>query len=208
MNANPKTRLSLIEKIKDPQDAEAWNEFTAIYYPLVFEICRRKGLQHADATDITQEVLSRVADAIDHYRHDRPNATFRGWLYCITRNLTVDFFKRRAKDPLALAAVPEDLALLKHPSASECQPFELEFKRRLFAVVARSVQGQVALKTWTVFWMTEVEGQDVESTAQQLQLTKGAVYVARSRVIAKLRAEVQRRLAETSQFLINSNPQE
>ena len=65
MNSSPKTRYTLLEKIKDPQDAEAWYEFTSIYQPLIFKICRKKGMQHADATDVTQEVLTRVASAIE-----------------------------------------------------------------------------------------------------------------------------------------------
>ena len=203
MESTPKTRLTLINKIKDSADAEAWTEFTAIYYPLVFEICRRKGLQHADATDITQEVLSRVADAIATYRHDQSGSTFRGWLYCITRNLTVDFFRRRAKDPLAAATDLPDWNQIKEPSVQESKEFQLEFRKRMFSVVAQSVQSQVAAKTWSAFWKTEVEGGDIESTAKALGMTRGAAYVARSRVVAKLRKEVQSRMTETSQFFIN-----
>ena len=203
MDSTPKTRLTLIDKIKDSADAEAWTEFTAIYYPLVFEICRRKGLQHADATDITQEVLSQVANAIGSYRHDQPGATFRGWLYCITRNLTVDFFRRRGKDPLATATALLDWDQIKEPSVQESREFQLEFRKQMFSVVAKSVQSQVAAKTWAVFWKTEVEGSDIESTAKALGMTHGAVYVARSRVIAKLRKEVQLRMTETSQFFIS-----
>lgn len=197
MDSTPKTRLTLIDKIKDPQDAKAWSEFTAIYYPLVFEICRRKGLQHADSTDVTQEVLSRVADSIESYQHDRPGSTFRGWLYCITRNLTVDYFRQRAKDPLAVAVVTPDWNQIKEPSAEESQEFQLEFKRQMFSVVAKSVQSQVAARTWSVFWKTEVEGIGIDDAAAELEMTRGAVYVARSRVIAKLRSEVQKKLDET-----------
>lgn len=204
MDSTPKTRITLIEKIKDSADAEAWTEFTAIYFPLVFGICRRKGLQHADATDITQEVLCQVANAIGSYRHDQSGATFRGWLYCITRNLTVDFFRRRIKDPLALATAVNDWNQIREPSIEESREFQLEFRKRVFSVVARSVQSQVAANTWAVFWKTEVEGRDIKSTAKALGMTHGAVYVARSRVIAKLRKEVQQRMMETSQFLINS----
>ena len=203
MDYSPNTRLTLIEKIKDPRDADAWHEFTAIYFPLVFEICRRKGLQHADATDITQEVLSRVASAIESYKHDRTGSTFRGWLYCITRNLTVDFFRRRARDPLATAASPSDLNQIKEPSLEESDAFHMEYRKQMFSVVAKSVQSQVAPKTWAVFWKTEIERTDVDATAKELDMTRGAIYVARSRVIAKLRSEVQKRMSETSQYILN-----
>ena len=203
MDSSPKTRFSLIEKIKDPGDAEAWSEFTAIYYPLVFEICRKKGLQHADATDITQEVLSRVADAVEKYDSDRPGATFRGWLYRITRNLTVDFFRRRAKDPLANAALTSDWNEIREPSSAEDREFLFEFRKHMFAVVAKTVQANVSPKAWAVFWKTEIEGVDVQAAAEELQMSHGALYVAKSRVIAKLKEEVQKRMNEASRYSMN-----
>lgn len=204
MDVSPQTRLTLIEKIKDSADAEAWAEFAAIYNPLIFEICRRKGLQHADATDIAQDVLSQVASAIGSYRHDQSGATFRGWLYCITRNVTVDFFRRRSKDPLATASALPNWEQIRVPTAEESREFQLEFRKRMFAVVAGSVQSQVAGKTWSVFWKTEVEGNEIETAAEALGMTIGAAYVARSRVMAKLRNEVQQRMNETSQFWLKA----
>lgn len=200
MEQDPLTRFSLIEKIKDPRDAEAWSEFAEIYYPLVFGICRRKGLQHADATDIAQEVLSRVANAVGSYRHDQPGATFRGWLYRITRNLTVDFFRRKGRDPLAKAAPQHDLHEIQEPSLEESQEFHFAFRKHLFTVVAKVVQHQVHPQTWAAFWKTEIEHMDVVGASEELSMTRGAIYVARSRVIAKLRREIQKRMTETGSF--------
>ena len=76
MQDSPKTRYSLIGKLHDPQNLEAWSEFASIYQPLIFRICRQKGLQHADATDVTQDVMSRVADAIDSFDDNQKEATF------------------------------------------------------------------------------------------------------------------------------------
>lgn len=203
MDSTPNTRLTLLEKIKDPRDAQAWDEFTAIYYPLVFEICLRKGLQHADATDVAQEVLTRVSEAIGEYKHGQPGSTFRGWLYCITRNLTIDYFRRRAKDPLALASTPSDLNQIKEPSTAESAEFQVEFKRRIFAIAAKSVQTQVAPKTWAVFWQTEIEGKGIDVVAEQLGMSTGASYVCRYRVISKLRDEVQKRINHSGQSLFD-----
>lgn len=206
MNSDSPTRISLIEKIKDPHNAEAWSEFTAIYYPLIFDICRSKGLQYADATDITQEVLSRVIHAINGYHHQATGSTFRGWLYTITRNLTVDFFRRQQNDPLATANAP-GLLEIPEPSAAECREFQLAYRRQMFSVVAGKVQTQVTTKTWQMFWKTEIEQLSVADAARQFQTTAGAVYVARSRVISKLRREIQRRSHETD-HPTTANPEE
>lgn len=195
MRITPQTRVSLLQRLHQVEDAEAWMEFTDLYQPLIYDICRQKGLQHADATDISQEVLGKVASAIDRYDPNRPNATFRGWLYRMTRNLVVDFFRRRSRDPLAQAAEVHQIEFqVFNRDESE---FDLGFRRRVFALVAQCVQRQVAPKTWQAFWKTEVEGWDSEEAARELNLTRGALYVARSRVLAKLRVEVEKRLAET-----------
>ena len=201
MDSSPQTRFSLIEKIKNPRDAEAWSEFAEIYYPLVIRMCRQKGLQHADATDVAQEVLGRVAKAVKTYRHDQPGSTFRGWLYRITRNLTIDFFRKQNKDPLVKAAYREDLNTIQEPSEVESRDFHLAFRKQMFAVVAKIVAQQVQPQTWAAFWKTEVEHQDVASAAKELSMTAGAIYVARSRVIAKLRKETQKRMNETGSFV-------
>ena len=208
MDPNPPTRFSLIEKIKDPRDAEAWSEFAAIYYPLVFNICRRKGLQHADATDITQEVLSRVANAVENYKHGQPGSTFRGWLYRITRNLTIDFFRRQGRDPLAIADHHDDLQQIQEPSLEESQEFHLAFRKQMFSVVAKVVQTQVHPQTWAAFWKTEIEHLDITAASKELSMTRGAIYVARSRVIAKLRKEIQNRMSETGNFASEIVPME
>lgn len=197
MDSSPQTRFSLIEKIKNPHDAEAWSEFAEIYYPLVIRMCRQKGLQHADATDVAQEVLGRVARAVKTYRQDQPGSTFRGWLYRITRNLTIDFFRKQKRDPLAKVAHREELNTIQEPTANESRDFNLAFRKQMFSVVAAIVQQQVQPQTWLAFWKTEVEHQDVAAVANELSMTTGAVYVARSRVIARLRQETQKRMNET-----------
>jgi RNA polymerase sigma-70 factor (ECF subfamily) len=198
MNSLPATRYTLIEKIRNPQDVEAWHEFTAIYQPLIFNVCRKRGLQHADATDVTQEVLARVANAVDEFRHDRAGATFRGWLYRITRNLTADYFRRRGKDPLAKATLHTELPDDWQPTEEESGEFQLEFRKQMFSIVTTIVQSQVKPATWQAFWQTEVLGESVDLVAKELSLSTGAIYVARSRVLARLRKEVQRRLDEAN----------
>lgn len=195
MRITPQTRVSLLQRLHQLEDAEAWIEFTDLYQPLIYDICRQKGLQHADATDISQEVLGKVAAAIDQYDPDRPNATFRGWLYRMTRNLVVDFFRRRHRDPLTKAAQVQHVEFVEFEATDS--EFDLGFRRRVFAIVAQCVQRQVQPNTWQAFWKTEVEGIDSEEAARQLNMTRGALYVARSRVLAKLRSEVEKRLAET-----------
>ena len=202
MNSSPQTRYTLIEKIKDPQAADAWSEFTTIYQPLIFKICRSRGMQHADATDVTQEVLTRVANAIEKFQYDRNGATFRGWLYRITRNMVVDFFRQQKKNMSVNVEHAISFQMDTEPTREESMEFQTEFRRQVFAIVAKTVQQQVKSETWAAFWMTEFERRSVEAVADELQMSPGAIYVARSRVLARLKNEAQKRMNETDQYFV------
>ena len=204
MKPTPETRFSLIERLKRPSEMDAWSEFASIYQPLIVDICRNKGLQHADANDVAQEVLSRVSKSIGKFDSEKTGATFRGWLYRITRNLTVDFFRRRNKDPLKNAVASDEFQDLVDPTADESLEFQLGFQKQLFLVVAQSVESQVQPKTWSAFWKVEVERQDPADVARELGISRGAVYVSKSRVITKLKKEVNLRLQETNPFFVQS----
>ncbi|MHC5544480.1 sigma-70 family RNA polymerase sigma factor, partial [Singulisphaera rosea] len=78
MNESPATRHSLIVKLRDPADTDAWREFVALYEPLVYRLVRRNGVQDADAQDLCQEVFQALARSIDRWDPDRGG--FRSWL--------------------------------------------------------------------------------------------------------------------------------
>ena len=194
MKSTPETRYTLIGKIRDPKDAEAWSEFTTIYQPLIFRIARKKGLQHADATDVTQEVLSKVAGAIEKFDGSQENASFRGWLYRITRNLVIDFLRSRSKHATVQI---DEINFASEPSRDESAEFHQEFQKQVFWVVAAEVKTQVKPATWQAFWETEVERKPVEQVAKDLDMSPGAIYVSRSRVLARLKNEAEIRINES-----------
>ena len=87
----PETRPSLLLRLRDPGDGEAWQLFVDLYAPLVYGLARKRGLQDADAADLTQEVFRSVADAVRRLEYDPRKGTFRGWLYTVTRNKIYNF---------------------------------------------------------------------------------------------------------------------
>ncbi|MSR60773.1 MAG: hypothetical protein EXS05_24560 [Planctomycetaceae bacterium] len=89
MSASPETRPSLLLRLKDRADDEAWFEFTEIYRPVVFRIACRKGLQPADADDLAQQVRSAVARTIDRWQVDPARARFRTWLGRVATNAII-----------------------------------------------------------------------------------------------------------------------
>ncbi len=184
---DPETRASLILRLKNPGDIHAWQEFVEVYQPIVSSLARRKGLQKADADDVTQEVLVRVASHIDSW-HSKPRpSSFRAWLATITRNQTIQFFRERGRRPTT--GVTPQLVLEPEPSLET--EFDLEQNRQLFAWAARRVQGQFEDKTWKAFWLTAVIRNSVAETASLLNTTVAQIYVSRSRVMKALKLAVQ-----------------
>ncbi len=200
MNESPATRHSLILKIRDPADSAAWCEFLAIYEPLVYRLGRLKGLQDADARDLCQEVFHAVARSIDRWEPDR--GSFRGWLTRIARNLLINFLTRRQHQSRGSGAtsVRDLLEAQPAPDASATALFDAEHDRRLFQWAAEDIRGDFAPATWQAFWQTAMEGRPPTEVAAELGLSVGAVYVARSRVLSRLKRRIEQHCEEGSAF--------
>jgi len=185
----PKTRQTLLIRLRDPRDAAAWGEFVELYAPLVFRQARQSGFQDADAADVTQEVFRAVAAAISQFQYDSRRGEFRGWLYRITQNKLRDAAALRRVTGSGDTAV-HDL-LNKQPATEPPDTWDREFRERLLAWAYDQVRARCEPATWQAFWLTAVDGQTGEAAATQLGLSIGAVYVARSRVLVRLKEILQ-----------------
>jgi RNA polymerase sigma factor (sigma-70 family) len=188
----PATRQSLLVRLKDPRDEQAWTEFVAIYAPLFDRLARAKGLQPADAADLAQDVFRAVAGAIDRYDPDPARGSFRGWLFRIARNLIINLLAARRIRPLATgdSDVWEMLERVPAPDDEETTFFDTEYRRRIFHWAVELVRGEFRSSTWQAFWLTAVEGQEPKIAAQAAGISVGAVYIARSRVMARLKGVI------------------
>ena len=185
----PDTRHSLILRLSDRNDAEAWEQFVSIYRPLVFRLARMKGFQNVDAHEISQEVLIAVSQAVERWQPEPGRGRFRDWLFRIARNLMINFMTRRHYQSIATgdSRVSDLLEEQPDPSDLESTEFDLEYRREVFHWASKQVQQQVKDATWQAFWLTSVEQKTVARAAEILNLSIGAVHIARSRVRARLR---------------------
>ena len=174
---SPQTRYSLILRLRNRGDIEAWSEFVEVYHPLIHSLACRRGLQAVDADDVAQEVLSRVARSIDDWVPDPNRGSFRGWLATITRNLAVQCFRESNRRPVA-GVDSQIVANLTDPAGDELSTdeFDIEHERQLFAWAARKVQSRFEARTWQAFWRTSVEQQSAESVAEQIEMSRAQVY--------------------------------
>jgi RNA polymerase sigma factor (sigma-70 family) len=187
MTSNPDTRESLILRLPSSQDALAWREFIAIYEPLIIRFAGRRGLQEADAREIAQNVLIAVAKSVDRWQPDRERGRFRAWLFRIARNQLINWISKQATQASSARAI-DGSALEQFPSEDyRAAEIELEYRREMFRVAAAQARDSFSASTWDAFWRTAVLAESVDSVAASLELSPGAVYIARSRVTSKIR---------------------
>jgi RNA polymerase sigma factor (sigma-70 family) len=189
----PPTRPSLLIRLRDHQDHQAWAQFVDLYAPLIYGYVRKRGLQDADAADLTQASLRRVAAHVGSLEYDPRRGTFRGWLFTVVRNLLWNFHNRpqhlyRGSGDSQIQRLLENQPT---PEADEASEWERECRRRLLAWATQQIRPQVQETTWQAFWQTAVEGRSGKEVAEQLGLTPAAVYVAKNRVMARLRTLIR-----------------
>ena len=193
MDDTPATRPSLLVRLRDFQDQQSWEEFYTIYQPLVFRMARNQGFQDADAAELTQEVFVAVASAIERWDPDPQRGSFRGWLFRIARNLMINWLAYRRKHPTGAgnSNIRQLLAEQPDPHQEDSAVFDREYRRQAFAWAAEQIQHEFHDSTWQAFWLTSVNNQPVPEAAKKLNISAGAVYIARSRVMARLRQKIE-----------------
>jgi RNA polymerase sigma factor (sigma-70 family) len=186
----PTTRPSLLIRIRDAADHDAWNQFVEVYASLIHHFARRKGLQEADAADITQDVLRQVSDSIGRFEYTPNRGSFRAWLFTVTRNRILNFFSRDGRGAKGSGDTSVRQLLEQQPAAEEQADWDREVEQHLFACAVERVRPEFRENSWQAFWKTAVESHSASDTAAELGASVGAVYIAKSRVLARLKEVV------------------
>jgi RNA polymerase sigma-70 factor (ECF subfamily) len=173
------TSTSLLDRLRQPSDAEAWARFVELYAPLLYRWSCRLGLQDADAADLVQDVFVILLRKLPAFDYD-PRRSFRGWLYTVLLNHWRDHPHRRLT-PLAAEVAVADLA-------EEMR--EAEYRRYLVDRALRLMRSDFEPPTWRACWECVANGRPAAEVAAELGLSAAAVYIARSRVLRRLRQEL------------------
>jgi RNA polymerase sigma-70 factor (ECF subfamily) len=193
MGGPSSTRPSLLIRVRDSADADAWHEFVALYGPLVYRFARKQGLQDADAADLAQTVLHGMIEGIRRLEYDPRKGSFRSWLYRVVRNHLSKFHAVR-KRSLTVSGGSEAHRLLEDIAAGDAETTELwdrEFERQVFLWASERVRGRFEASSWQAFWQTAVEGRDASEIAESLGMTVGSIYTAKSRILDRIRKEIR-----------------
>jgi RNA polymerase sigma-70 factor (ECF subfamily) len=180
-----KTPVSLLQRLRESPDPEAWSRFVHLYLPLVCYWGRLYGLQDADVADLSQEVFALLLRKLPEFCHDG-HGSFRAWLRAVTLNKWRELCRRRPQGREE-GALPGELASADPAGAT----WESEHNQYLAARALKLMQADFDETTWRACWETAVEGRAAAEVARQLGLTPAAVYCARSRVLRRLRDELR-----------------
>jgi RNA polymerase sigma-70 factor, ECF subfamily len=185
------TARSLLDRARAREPA-AWDRMVALYAPLVLRWCRGWGLRDQDAADVFQEVFQAVALHLGTFRRAKAGDSFRGWLRTITRNKVYDLHRRREREPPGVGGSEARNFLAQVPQeapAEEVSPSDVpdgELLHRALALIRNDFEPS----TWSAFWQTAVEGRATVDVAADLSMSPGAVRVAKSRVLHRLREDL------------------
>jgi RNA polymerase sigma factor (sigma-70 family) len=186
------TRASLLMRIRDPHDSRAWMEFVNLYAPLLHAYALKSRMQDADAADLAQDTLRLVLRAAPEFVYEPTRGSFRGWLFTIARNEIRKFVTRKRNRDRGSGDSEVRQMLAEHPVDEPTeQEWDREYQLHLFHWAAKRVKPEFKPSSWQAFWKTVVDHEPIETVAESLGISTGAVYIARSRVTARLRQEIE-----------------
>jgi RNA polymerase sigma factor (sigma-70 family) len=194
LSSSDDTSPTLLGRVgQEPSDQAAWEAFVGRYGPRIRGWCPHRGLQPADAEDVAQDVLLRLARALKTFTYD-PSRTFRGWLRQVTQHALSDFFAERKRRPGTGSGDDQVLAVLETVQARDelLAYLEQDFAREVVGRACMTVRARVEPKTWEAFRLAACEGRPGEEVAAMLGMNVTAVFKAKSRILGFIREEVAR----------------
>lgn len=179
------TPASLLQQLREPQPQQAWSRFVQLYTPLLFHWARRLGLRDADAADLVQDVLTLLVRKLPEFTYDR-NKSFRAWLRTVTQNCWRNRCRR--------VELPHDAKVTnldELPGREELDLLsETEYRQWLVGRALELMQTEFQPSTWKACWECVVSGRSAAAVSAELGISVGAVYMAKSRVLSRLRQEL------------------
>jgi RNA polymerase sigma-70 factor (ECF subfamily) len=185
------TRSSLLVRLRDAGDQEAWAQCLRLYTPLVYSYARRHGLQDADGADLAQDVMRALLDAGGRLEEIHRKGSLRSWLFTVAHHKLYDLQARLHKQARGTGETGVHAALEEQPARDEEERWDEEYRQRLFAWAADEVRARCSPNAWEAFWQTAVAGKPAAEVAAALGMTVAAVYLARSRVMARLKEQIR-----------------
>jgi RNA polymerase sigma-70 factor (ECF subfamily) len=180
------TSTSLLKRLEKLEDKEAWDRFVSLYTPLIYYWARRAGLSNHDSADLVQDVMAVLVRKLPEFRYD-PKKSFRGWLRTVTLNKWRE--KARRKSLPTVETGQSGLTNLAASDPSE-EYWEQEYRQQLVSRAMQLLRSEFQPSTWEACWQYVVEGRRAEDVAAETGVSLWTVYSAKSRLLRRLREEL------------------
>jgi len=200
------TSLSLLARLRRSPDSEGWNRLNELYAPLIRTWLRKYDVQPSDADDLTQEVLLAVSKDVCKFEHGGHPGAFRGWLKAILVNRLRNFWRARDRGALVRADtfIDERLAQLDDPASEISQIWNRQHDQHVLGQLLALAEPHFAPDTWKAFCRVALDGVRADVVAQELGISLNAVFIAKSRVLSRLRLEAEGLIESASGFFAKS----
>jgi RNA polymerase sigma-70 factor, ECF subfamily len=179
------TPATLLDRLRRPGDAAAWTQFVHLYTPLLYRWAQQFGFGHAESADLVQDVFVALLKALPEFRYDR-RRSFRAWLCTLARNRFRD--ARRKHAPAPAGSGLDGLPAIANPAL---EVDETEYRHYLADRALQLAKQEFADGTWRAFWGVVVDSRPANDVAAELGITPNAVYLARGRVLRRLREALE-----------------
>lgn len=182
---------SFLHRVVD-RDASAWRRVADMFCPQVYSWARGAGLQPCDAADVMQATFLAAYKGIASFDNTAANATLRGWLWTITKSKIADHFRRRTKQPEAAGGSDAHAQLMQVAIPDyDCESTSaVGLATTAVRAILKEIESDFEPRTWKAFCRTALDGQEAEKVGREIGLKAGAVYVAKCRVLKRLRREL------------------
>jgi len=180
------TSTSLLEQFQQAPGQQTWSRFVRLYTPLLFYWARKLGMREADAADLVQDVFTILVQKLPTFQYDQGKG-FRSWLRTVLLNKWRSSLRRGANAP---KTVQEGLGEVPDPQGPE-ELVEAEYRQHLLSNALDLMKSEFPFKTWKACWEHVVLGRPAAEVAAELGIVVGAVYVAKSRVLSRVRQELR-----------------
>jgi RNA polymerase sigma-70 factor (ECF subfamily) len=186
------TSLTLLERLRTPGDQQAWLRFVRLYTPLLYHWARRAGLVGQDVEDLVQDVFELLLRKLPEFRYEQ-GGSFRNWLRVVALNKWRERSRRQLgplRKPGALATANLDQVAAPVADIPLDAFEEAEYRRQLVQRALQLIEPEFSPAAWTAFQQHVVAGHDAGAVAKALGIRVGTVYAAKSRVLTRLRREL------------------
>jgi RNA polymerase sigma-70 factor (ECF subfamily) len=185
------TPISLLERLRLRPDANSWQRLVDLYTPLVAGWLRALGVQPSDADDLTQDTLTTLVRELPSFHHNLRPGAFRRWLRGIVLNRLRA--SRRTRQPIPAAgnlSLEQTLDRLEDPASDLSRRWDEEHDRHVVRRLLELITPEFEPATWQAFRMVVLEGKTTAEAAEALATSPNAVRIAKSRVLARFRREI------------------